>query len=251
MAANELDARRAEGLVDRVGLERDPALVSRLQNVAGRWRERMAAARKTMDERSSRPGVLIEVAAQHPLVDGASPGEEFSARLLRGRDLYREAVAGGRPATVYVPGSRHVFDGVEDAVSLSEAGGEYLRRLGVPPEDVRGDDLNKAYLGDDGVYGSVDECFVTASHFLDGEFGRLYCVVSPFQLPRKLLHYIEFGVLPLVVTAPTPEAFHDLLDELFLGVPEVLFETDATRTRQKLLVRHHDRRPGRARQTDQ
>jgi hypothetical protein len=245
MEADEPDTRRAEGFVDRVGIERDPALLSKLESVAGRWRERMAAARDTMSERLSQPGVLIEVAAQHPLVDGSIPGEEFAARLLRGRDLYRDAVEQGRPATVYVPGSRHVFDGVEDAVSLSEAGGEYLRRLGVPPEDVRGDDLNKAYLGEDGVYGSVDECFVTASYFLDGGFGRLYCVVSPFQLPRKLLHYIEFGVLPLAVTAPTPEAFHDLLDELFLGVPEVLFEPDATRTREKLLARHRDRRPSR------
>jgi hypothetical protein len=38
-----------------------------------------------------------------------------------------------------------------------------------------------------------------------------------------------------------------LLDELFLGVgvPEVLFETDAMRTRQTLHARHRDRRPDR------
>jgi hypothetical protein len=240
--SEQLDEKRASGFIDHVGITRDHDLMARMTTIARRWREQLAAAQQTMDERTTRPGVLIEVAAQHPLVAAKFPGNEFSARLRRGRELYLDAAEKG-PATIYVPGSRHVFQGVEDAVSLSEAGGEFLKALGVPAADIRGDDLNATYT-EEGVYGSIDECYVTARYFLEGEFGQLFCVVSSFQLTRKMLHYVGFGVLPLAVTAPTRVAYHDLVDELFLGVPDTLFEAEPDHARQVLMARHGDRRPG-------
>ncbi|MFJ9950799.1 hypothetical protein [Kitasatospora sp. NPDC091207] len=198
---------------------------------AQRWRDRLTAAQAFMRERSHLPGVLIEVAAQHPLVDGATPGDEFAARLRRGHALFEEFRAAGRPVEIYVPGSRHRHLGVEDASSLSRAGGDFLEKLGVPPSAVRGDDLNERYKGDAGVYGSADECFVAASYFRDGEFGTLVSVCSPAQMTRKMLHYLQFGVHPLNHTAPTPEGFHDFLYEILVAVPEVLGTEDTLQGR--------------------
>ncbi|WP_328958960.1 hypothetical protein [Kitasatospora purpeofusca] len=194
---------------------------------AERWRDRLLAARTFMRTRRHLPGVLIEVAAQHPLVDGATPGEEFAARLRRGHELFQEYRKAGRPVEVYVPGSRHRHLGVEDKSSLSRAGGDFLEKLGVAPSAVHGDDLNERYKGEAGVYGSADECFVAASYFKDGDFGTLVSVCSPAQMMRKTLHYLQFGVYPLNHTAPTPEGYHDFLDELLVSVPGVL-DTDDT-----------------------
>ncbi|MGW3179037.1 hypothetical protein ACWDD9_07215 [Kitasatospora sp. NPDC001119] len=193
---------------------------------AGRWRERLSTAQAFMRARRHLPGVLIEVAAQHPLADRAVPGEEFEARLRRGHELYRGYLEAGRPVEVYVPGSRHRHLGVEDENSLSRAGGEFLEKLGVPAPVVRGDDLNERYKGEAGVYGSADECFVAASYFRDGGFGTLVSVCSPAQMMRKTLHYLQFGVYPLTHTAPTAEGFHDFLYELLVAVPEVMGTDD-------------------------
>lgn len=193
---------------------------------AQRWLDRLSTAKAFMRARNHLPGVLIEVAAQHPLVDRAVPGEEFAARLRRGHELftgYREA---GHPVEIYVPGSRHRHLGVEDGISLSRAGGEFLAKLGVPPVAIHGDDLNERYKGDAGVYGSADECFVAASYFRDGGFGSLLSVCSPAQMMRKTLHYLQFGVYPLNHTAPTSEGFHDFLYELLVAVPEVMGTDD-------------------------
>jgi hypothetical protein len=205
------------------------------------WKRRFAAARELMHSRRERPAALIEIAAQHPLVDGRTPGPEFRARLDRGAALYRQLRADGRPAEIYVPGSRHRDGDTEDAVTLSSAGTTYLSGLGIGPADLRGDDLNEQYKGGAGVYGSADECFVAAAHYLSGDFGRLYCVCSPSQMMRKTLHYIAFGVVPLNVTAPVDDPYHDYLYELFEAVPHVLTvdsslqgadSTEAARLRQ-------------------
>jgi hypothetical protein len=187
-----------------------------------RWRAKYLAARRFMAARASHERVLIEVAAQHPLADGLRPNEEFRARLDRGRELFHRYRDGGRFCEIYVPGSRHLFEGHADRVSLSEAGRAYLTEHGVPAVAIRGDDLNVKYKGDDGVYGSADECFVAASYYRDGEFGTLVSVCSPAQMIRKTLHYIEFGVVPLNFTAPVVDGFHDYMNELFVQVPQVL-----------------------------
>jgi hypothetical protein len=192
------------------------------------WRAKYVSAQAFMEERAKEfSGVLIEVAAQHPLTDGLYPNEEFQARLDRGKELFDIYTATTEKVEIYVPGSRHVFNGQADLISLSEAGKRYLELQGLPAHAIRGDDLNSRYKGKDGVYGSADECFVTASYFKDENYSTLVSVVSPMQMVRKTLHYIEFGVIPLNHTAPTATSFHDLIDELFERVPLVLAEGPA------------------------
>jgi len=186
------------------------------------WRAKYSSARAFMEERAGNSRVLIEVAAQHPLTDGLYPNEEFQARLDRGKELFEMYSVEAGMVEIYVPGSRHVFEGRADRISLSEAGGRYLEQHGVPRRIIRGEDLNWRYKGKDGVYGSADECLVAASYFRDANYSTLASVVSPMQMLRKTLHYIEFGVVPLNYTVPILNAFHDYIEELFEQIPNVL-----------------------------
>ncbi|MFT4215175.1 MAG: hypothetical protein QM622_10430 [Microbacterium sp.] len=186
------------------------------------WRQQADSARHQMRSTVASRRVLIEVAAQHPLKDGLSPGAEFQARLDRAVELVLYYATRGWTVEVYVPGSRHRSNGVADKVSLSHAGTEYLKPLLPADVSLHGDDLNDIYLGETGVYGSADECFVTASYFKDGQFEQVIVVLSPQQLARKLLHYLAFGIEPLLHTAPVSEPFHDIVTELMFSVPEVL-----------------------------
>ncbi|MDC0771756.1 hypothetical protein [Streptomyces sp. HD] len=200
------------------------SLPDQTTNVRAAWDKKLEQARELMTARRSQPRTLIEVAAQHPLVDGVHPNEEFAARLDRARELYAELTARGTSVELYVPGSRHMFHGTADKISLSRAGSDYLIASGIPAAHIRGEDLNHRYKGDDGVYNSADECFVTASHFKGGDFGTLMTVLAPGQLHRKMLHYIHFGVLPLPHTAPTLTSFHNYVHEALVELPHVLFE---------------------------
>jgi hypothetical protein len=187
------------------------------------WERKYDAAKQFMQVRRSIPAVLIEVAAQHPLRNGEIPNEEFRQRLLLGKQLYEQEISAGKRVEIYVPGSRHVYEGVADRISLSEAGTQFLLQQGIPNDRVHGDDLNTLYKGNKGVYNSADECFVAASYFKAEEFGRLYSVSSPVQMFRKVLHYIEFGVVPLAYTSPTQDTFHNYIGEIFEAIPYVLF----------------------------
>jgi hypothetical protein len=187
------------------------------------WEKKFEIAKCFMELRASVPNVLIEVAAQHPLINGEEPNEEFACRLLLAKTLYDKEQVLGKYVEIYVPGSRHVYEGVSDKISLSEAGSIFLEQQGVSREVIHGDDLNFKYKGDKGVYNSADECFVASSYFKDGGFGCLFSVLSSVQVFRKTLHYIEFGVLPLNYTAPTLNTFHDYIDEIFEAVPYALF----------------------------
>jgi hypothetical protein len=188
------------------------------------WEAQFVRARQFMQRRCELDSVLIEIAAQHPLVNGHEPGEEFTARLDLGHELFERFRRDATRVEIYVPGSRHVHEGIADKISLSSAGTMYLLSLGVPAHAIHGDDLNLAYKGVAGVYGSADECFVAASYFKDEDFGRLISVVSPAQLLRKTLHYAAFGVLPLSYTAPTEVMFHDYVEEVFNKIPYVLLK---------------------------
>lgn len=187
------------------------------------WEKKYTTAKLFMKSRYSNPSLLIEIAAQHPLVDGEKPNEEFLERLHLGKMLYDREKKKGIKVEIYVPGSLHVYKGRADKMSLSEAGVNFLSQLGIPLEVLHGDDLNMKYKGMDGVYNSADECFVAASYFKENNFGRLYSVLSPVQLFRKTLHYMEFGVLPQNYTAPVPETFHNYIGEIFEAIPYVLF----------------------------
>ena len=187
------------------------------------WEQKFETAKSFMELRLSIPAVFIEVAAQHPLIDGEKPNEEFTKRLLLAKKLYEQESNSGRHVEIYVPGSRHVYEGVADKISLSEAGGRFLEQQGISRQVIHGEDLNIKYKGDKGVYNSADECFVASSYFKDGDFGHLFSVLSPVQVFRKTIHYIEFGVLPLNYTAPTLNTFHNYIGEIFEAVPYALF----------------------------
>jgi hypothetical protein len=185
------------------------------------WNNKFEAAKTFMASRIEIPRLLIEVSSQHPLKDGLFPGEEFELRLLMGIDLHNKALAEGLEVEIFVPGSRHRIGEVADLVSLTKSGNEFLRSYGIPEEILHGQDLIDKYKGDLGVYSTADEAFVAASYFKDNPFGRLYSVVSPFQLTRKSLHYIWAEVLPQFYTAPTANSFHNPLGEIYYVLPYV------------------------------
>lgn len=177
------------------------------------WASHYAAAKAAMAERSSLPGTLIEVAAQHPLVEGQHPNEEFSKRLTLAAELYAST-----PSKIYVPGSVHV----PDHISLSRAGKEFLVSLGVNAQDIFSEETNEKYKGREGVYNSTDECFVAASLFRDLGYGHLHCVCSSAQVMRKALSYIKFGCVPYFHTVSCDQMYHDYVDEVFRYIPILL-----------------------------
>jgi hypothetical protein len=207
------------------------------------WEKKYAQAILFMESRRSTPSTLIEVAAQHPLIDGMFPNEEFARRLLLAVELFERETKTAARIEIYVPGSIHMFDGKADKVSLSSAGRQFLLERGIPGRSIKGDELNIQYKGGDGVYNSADECFVSANYFKDYGFGKLYSVLSPVQVFRKTLHYLEFGVLPLNFTAPNSVMFHNYIGEIFEAVPYVLFvdhslqESDSIRAKEIRKIR--------------
>ncbi len=213
------------------------------------WKEKLDAAKKcALQARtdSNRNGVLIEVAAQHPLEADGAPGVEFARRLDMGYKLYDEYQEKHIRCKIYVPGSLHMHNGVKDKVTLSEAGRKYLIDKGVSPEDIYGEDQNVKYRGADGVYNSADECFVASQIWKDECFSELVCVCSPIQSMRKTAHYIAFGAFPSVFTCPSPEMFHDYVYEMFTGLPYVLYEDPYLDPKESKLAREHrvNRKPG-------
>ncbi len=191
------------------------------------WKQKFLSAMQFMSERRDEyaEGFLIEVAAQHPL-RGEKPNREFEERLKYAVQLYKKLMATDneeRVVKIYVPGSRHKFNGKVDPISLSAAGKAYLISKGIPAEDIYGEEANDRYKGEDGVYNSADECYVASELFKSGDFGCLYCICSPVQVMRKTLFYYEFGVLPQCISVPTQKMYHSAIDELFDSIPNVLY----------------------------
>lgn len=186
------------------------------------WQDKLHSAIKHTQIISERNGILIEIAAQHPLIDGKIPNNEFKTRLDAGLDLYQRLCKENSEVKIYIPGSIHMDKGVCDAISLSEAGCTYLQSMGVPCEALFGDDANMEFKGDEGVYNSSDECFVATRLRDKLGYGQIHCVCSPAQLLRKALSYIEFGLLPMMHSVPCDEMFHSYVDEAFLYIPRLL-----------------------------
>ncbi len=188
------------------------------------WTEKYKIASENMEQRKDQyECALIEVAAQHPLKKKKLPGEEFKRRLDAAISIYEELTDSGIEAMFYIPGSRHRHNGVDDLVSLSSAGREYLIGKGIDPQLIYGDDMNDKYKGAAGVYNSADECYVASKIFMDGEFDRLICVCSPFQIFRKTLFYYEFGVVPHCYGIPAEKMYHSVLNELFENLNSVIY----------------------------
>ena len=188
------------------------------------WIRKLYLATDTMTtHRENGNGVLIEIAAQHPLKKDGTPSDEFRCRLDHGIGLYHQYKEKYSKVRIYVPGSLHRYDGVIDSQPLSTAGTTYLRTNGIPEEDLYGEECNLRYKGEDGVYNSADECFVASQIFQDENFALICSVCSPNQLTRKQLFYMQFNVLPRFYTAPYDSMAHNLINELFETIPDVLF----------------------------
>lgn len=186
------------------------------------WLDKYEKALSAMEAaRKSGNGVLIEVAAQHPLKDGLYPAEEFQARLDLGIMLYKE-LSNNQVVKFYIPGSQHQENGKADLVSLSEAGKNYLISKGVSQENIFADDANYEIMGEKGVYNSTDECYVSCKLFEKYNFKELHLVCSPNQMMRKMLCYIDFGYFPNIHTASYNKMYHNPINEIFECIPKVL-----------------------------
>lgn len=193
------------------------ALISGERQVTGKWwRQQQSYAEQLAHERRENPEanrVLLVIAAQHPLINGREPNEEFKARLLAGAERAKELAAHGIFVEIYIPGSRHMDNGLVDDIALADAGGNFLAAEGDLPDSVvvHGSNLNAYYKGEDGVYNSGDEAFVAMSYFKDTPaFGTAEVFVGPQQKERWELHAIGNGVAPTfhAVTPPSGETFH-------------------------------------------
>lgn len=186
------------------------------------WTQLLHAAQERMEQADISDGLLIEVAAQHPLVEGMYPNAEFSARLDAAADRYRRECMNGYAVKVYVPGSRHRYGGISDDISLSQAGSRYLENIGIPSCDIYGDEANRRLKGDSGVFNSSDECYVATCLVNELRFGRIASYCSPAQLMRKALSYIQFGILSDMYSVPCEHMFHNYVDEVFLHIPTLI-----------------------------
>lgn len=186
------------------------------------WAQLLHAAQERMKQADISDGLLIEVAAQHPLVEGMYPNAEFSARLDAAAERYRRERMNGYAVKVYVPGSRHRYGGISDDISLSQAGSRYLEDIGIPSCDIYGDEANQRFKGDSGVFNSSDECYVATCLFNELGFGCIASYCSPAQLMRKALSYIQFGIIPDMYSVPCEHMFHNYVDEVFLHIPTLI-----------------------------
>lgn len=201
------------------------------------WLKKYAEAKDFMLSRTVKENakVLIEIAAQHPLKDGDKPDKEFQARLDKGIELFNQERRKGNFVEIYVPGSRHMYNGIADKISLASAGKIYLLNHGIDEKLIHADDLNEKYKGNEGVYNSADECFVSSSYFKDGNFNKLISVLSPVQIMRKSLLYIEFGVIPLSYSVPLDETYHNYIVEATFQIPYVLYEDHSWQGKDSVL----------------
>ena len=189
----------------------------------GFWSELQGIAMKEMDRRlSSGKGLLIEVAAQHPLdADGITPGPDFRMRLDEAIRIYNDPVLNGEGVKIYVPGSRHKAYGVADQIALAEAGRRYLLEHGVREEDIFAEESNTRYKLE-GVYNSSDESYVACRLFDNGNFRKLYCICAPHQVTRKAMSCIRCGFIPHFITASTYGFSKCYVEEVFESIPSVV-----------------------------
>lgn len=192
-----------------------------------KWQELYKKAQENMHLKKGNKGVLIEVAAQHPLINGEKPNEEFEKRLLLAMQIFKTEKSKGKKVYLYVPGSLHMDNGVVDSISLSEAGKRFLMQHNVLEENIFADEMNYKYKGENGVYNSTDECYVASRIFEDMNFAELHSVCSSGQMMRKVLSYIRFGCVPYMHTVSCDEMYHNYIDEIFKYIPILLEDENA------------------------
>lgn len=166
---------------------------------------------------------LILVSAQHPLINGITPNEEFKNRLNEAIKLYNKLVSTGKNVKIYVPGSKHTSNEVIDLISLSQAGKNYLLENNILETDIYADEMNIKYKKDIGVYNSADECYVAASIYKDEKFEKLYCFCSPIQVMKNQLFLIENNIMADIYSVPSTSYYHNPFFEASEIIPDVLF----------------------------
>ena len=187
------------------------------------WYHKQVIANNNMQSHRNCKGILIE-AASMVLSEGVRPNPEFALRLDFAAELYNKLKSTATFVHIYVPGSLHKTNGVADQLSLSEAGKRYLVSLGIPAEDILGDEQNIKYKQGDGVYNTADECYVTSSIFLNGDYSELHCCCSPIQVTRKWFYYLEFGVIALIHSVPYKNSdVQDIVLEQLRSIENVIY----------------------------
>lgn len=192
-----------------------------------KWKEFYKIATENMSKTTKNSGILIEVAAQHPLIERMKPNEEFEKRLLLAVQLYKDETTKSKNVYIYCPGSLHMDNGIADKISLSEAGKKFLISQGIPENHIYGDEMNSKYKGNLGVYNSSDECYVASKIFEDMNYKELHCICSSAQMMRKVFSYIRFGYIPNIHTVSCDNMYHNYLDEVFKNIPSLLKENNA------------------------
>ncbi len=195
------------------------------KNVNKYWLEKMSKIKKANSDMNPQR-VLIEVAACHPLNDD-KPNSEFESRLNKAIQIYKKEKAKGNLVTIYIPGSIHSISingkTFTDSKSLSQAGKEYLISNGIPIKDIRADETNEKYKTN-GVYNSGDECYVATRIAREEKSDRIISIVSPVQIYRKALFYIEFGYLPEIYTVSLEQLAHNYIGEAFFSLYVTYFK---------------------------
>lgn len=166
--------------------------------------------------------VLIQASAQHPLKKGLYPDTEFEKRLEKSAELYKKFKNDGKEVKIYVPGSRHKTECQEDLVSLSASGKDFLVQIGMPENDILGEEMNYLYKNHQGVYNSADECYVSSQIYKNGDFDKLCCVCSPLQALKDTLYFIENDIVPDIYTVTCENQFHNPYIESAVILPDIL-----------------------------
>lgn len=179
------------------------------------------------EEEAKVPGefsVLIEVSAQHPLLNGDMPGPEYCSRLNEAIQLFNYYHARGYIVRLYLPGSLHCGD----KIALSDAGKKYIldniMAGGIDEHHIYGNEVNEQYRPD-GVYCTENECEVATQIFFDEKFTDIISVCSPAQLLRKALMYINEGIIPQMCSVPmqsSSDLWHNYVTEVFELIPDFL-----------------------------
>ena len=186
------------------------------------WQKKYTEAVQNRRRAEESRRILIQASAQHPLKDGLYPDAEFEKRLRMAADLYKTYTNDAEQVKIYVPGSRHKTEKQEDHISLSDAGKTFLIQIGIPENDIYGDDMNTLYKGEYGVYNSADECYVSSQIYKNGGFDRLCCVCSPLQTVKNMLYFTENGVMPEIYAVPCAQQFHNPYVESAEILPDIL-----------------------------
>lgn len=198
------------------------------------WDRQYKISMNNMEKaKNNNKAVLIEIASQHPLEKDGTPNSEFKARLDKGVEIYFKNRNNNIPTTLAVIGSIHIFNNNFDPCSLSTAGKNYLISRGVSEKDIEADDAINKYKGEEGVYNSMDECFVISKLFKDGNYSDLLSIVSPYQMYRKMLTYIANGLISQCIPVYVDNMFHNPIGEIMFNIQDVLYIDHDSQDRNK------------------